>query len=92
MTALLELPYFRDSKDLPAPLPTKSEILTSTNILKGNEPWAFRKVVIVNEVFIAKYGQAKGQIEGGFSRKINFAVLRLAYTQCGKRMTEPNSS
>ncbi|TVY39517.1 hypothetical protein LSUB1_G003957 [Lachnellula subtilissima] len=64
MTALLKLPYFRDSKDLPAPLPTKSEILASTNILKGNEPWAFRKVVVVNEVLIAKYGQAKGQIEG----------------------------
>ncbi|TVY13567.1 hypothetical protein LARI1_G007607 [Lachnellula arida] len=64
MTTPQELPYFRDSEDLPAPLPTKSEILASTNILTGSEPWAYRKVVAVSEFYIAKYGPSNDQIEG----------------------------
>ncbi|TAQ87983.1 hypothetical protein B7494_g3664 [Chlorociboria aeruginascens] len=56
--------YFRNLEDLPAPLPTTSEILASNDIIKGIETWATRKVVGVGKYFIAKYSQSNDQIEG----------------------------
>jgi hypothetical protein len=64
MPTPLHLPYFRSPEELPAPLPTTSEILASTNILKGVEAWATRKVVGVGEHFIVKYSPSNDQIEG----------------------------
>jgi hypothetical protein len=63
-TAPLTIPYFRDPKELPAPLPTSLEILASNDILTGNEPWASRKVVRVGDHFIAKYSKCNDPIEG----------------------------
>ncbi|ELR05846.1 hypothetical protein VC83_09000 [Pseudogymnoascus destructans] len=64
MAQPFQLPYFRDSKELPAPLPSVDEIHSSPNILKGLEAWADRKVVRVGEHFIAKYSPYNDQIEG----------------------------
>jgi len=64
MTTLLRLPYFRNPEELPAPLPTTSEILASNDIIKGIEAWATRKVVGVGEHFIVKYSPSNDQIEG----------------------------
>jgi hypothetical protein len=63
MATPLHLPYFRNPEELPAPLPTTSEILGSNDIIKGIEPWATRKVVGVGEHFIVKYSP-NDQIEG----------------------------
>ena len=59
-----QLPYFRDSKELPARLPSVDEIHASPNILKGLEAWPDRKAVRVGEHFIAKYSPYNDQIEG----------------------------
>lgn len=64
MKATFQLPYFRDPKELPAPLPSVQEILASQNILKGAEAWADRKVVGVGEHFIVKYSHSNDQTEG----------------------------
>ena len=64
MTIPLHLPYFRKLEDLPAPLPTTSQILASNDILKGTEAWATRKVVGVSEHFVVKYSCTNDQIEG----------------------------
>jgi hypothetical protein len=49
---------------LPAPLPTKEEIQASSNIIKGKESWDTRRVVIVGQHFLVKYGQRARQVEG----------------------------
>lgn len=64
MGTSIQLPYFRNPKELPAPLPTTSEILASNDILKGTEVWATRKVVGVGEHFVVKYSPTNDQIEG----------------------------
>jgi Phosphotransferase enzyme family len=64
MTTALHGLYFRNPKELPAPLPTTSEILASNDIIKGIETWATRKVVGVGKHFIAKYSRSNDQIEG----------------------------
>jgi hypothetical protein len=58
------LPFFRNSSELPAPLPTKQEIHDSATILKGTETWATQKVVVVGQHFLVKYGSRTSQIEG----------------------------
>ncbi|KAI9852825.1 MAG: hypothetical protein M1824_001712 [Vezdaea acicularis] len=60
----LQLPYFRDVSELPAPLPTKEEIHASSNVVKGGEIHDFRRVVIVGQHFLVKYGRYAGRIEG----------------------------
>lgn len=64
MEISLSLPYFKKDKDLPAPLPTTSEILASKDIIKGTEAWATRKVVGVGQHFVVKYSPSNDQIEG----------------------------
>lgn len=59
-----QLPYFRDPKELPAPLPSVDQIHASPNVLKGAEAWADRVVVRVGEHFIAKYSPYNDQLEG----------------------------
>jgi hypothetical protein len=61
---MVEHLYLRAASELPAPLPTTSEILASTEIIKGYETWATRKVVGVGEDFIAKYSNSNPAIEG----------------------------
>jgi hypothetical protein len=58
------LPFFRNSSELPAPLPTKQEIHDSATILKGTEIWPTQKVVVVGQHFLVKYGSRTSQIEG----------------------------
>ena len=60
----ISLPFFRNSSELPAPLPTKQEIHDSATILKGTETWATQKVVVVGQHFLVKYGSRTSQIEG----------------------------
>ena len=60
----IPLPFFRNSSELPAPLPTKQEINDSATILKGTETWATQKVVVVGQHFLVKYGSRTSQIEG----------------------------
>lgn len=62
MGSPLQLPYFRDPKELPAPLPSIDEIHTSPHVLK--ETWAQIKVVAVGKHFIVKYSAYNNQIEG----------------------------
>jgi hypothetical protein len=62
--AALQFPFFKPAEELPASLPTVSDILTSEDIIKGTETWATRKVVGVGEHFIAKYGKSNDTIEG----------------------------
>lgn len=64
MGAPLFAQYFRDPTELPASLPTTSEILASKDIIKGTEAWSTRKVVGVGEHFIAKYSPHNEAIEG----------------------------
>ncbi|PVH83758.1 kinase-like protein [Cadophora sp. DSE1049] len=64
MSVPTPLPYRRDTNDLPAELPSTEEILASTEILKGVEAWADRKVVGVGKHFIVKYGAHNDQLEG----------------------------
>ncbi|KAH8812631.1 kinase-like domain-containing protein [Xylogone sp. PMI_703] len=63
MTTSFASLYLRNAEDLPAPLPTTSEILASDDIIKGTEGWATRKVVGVGKHFIAKYSRSNDQIE-----------------------------
>ncbi|KAF4633569.1 hypothetical protein G7Y89_g4551 [Cudoniella acicularis] len=63
MTTPLHLPYFRKPEELPAPLPTTSEILASTDVLKGVEAWATRKVVGIGKHFVAKYSPSNDRTE-----------------------------
>ncbi|RDL38458.1 Uncharacterized protein BP5553_02798 [Venustampulla echinocandica] len=63
-TIPLGIPYFRNPKELPAPLPTTSEIPVSNDIIKGAEAWATRKFVSVGKHFIAKYSPSNDEIEG----------------------------
>ncbi|KAG9244621.1 hypothetical protein BJ878DRAFT_582487 [Calycina marina] len=64
MGEILFAPYFRDSVELPASLPTTLEMLASEEIIKGTEAWSVRKVVGVGEHFIAKYSPHNDAIEG----------------------------
>lgn len=64
MVLQLQLPYFREPKELPAPLPSIDEIHASPNVLNGVEAWATRKVVRVGEHFVVKYGPCNVQLEG----------------------------
>ncbi|ESZ95444.1 phosphotransferase enzyme family protein [Sclerotinia borealis F-4128] len=60
----ISFPYFRPAEELPAPLPTISEILASNDIIKGTDTWATRKVVRISEHFVVKYGKSNDAIEG----------------------------
>lgn len=64
MEAAIQFPYFRGVTELPAPLPTMDETHASTDILKGDEPWADRKVVGLGQYFIVKYGRYRDRLEG----------------------------
>ncbi|RFU35032.1 hypothetical protein B7463_g1266, partial [Scytalidium lignicola] len=64
MTTSLHSLYLSNPEDLPTPLLAVSEILASTDIIKGIETWAARKVIGVGEHFIAKYSRYNDQIEG----------------------------
>lgn len=64
MSVSIRLPYYRNHEELPAPLPSTSEILTSKEIIKGAEEWATRKVVGIGEHFVAKYSSSNDPIEG----------------------------
>jgi hypothetical protein len=64
MDMAFKFPYFRPSDELPAALPTISQIRTSKEILKGAEAHAARKVVGVGGHFIVKYSRHNDQIEG----------------------------
>ncbi|KAI9736740.1 MAG: hypothetical protein M1834_000944 [Cirrosporium novae-zelandiae] len=56
----IQLPYFADTKSLPAPLPTHDEIENS-EVLSG---YGGRRIVRVNQHFIVKYGPGVDLIEG----------------------------
>ena len=64
MSALLFAQYFRDPRELPASLPTTSEILASKDTIKGAETWSMRRVVHVGEHLVAKYSPHNEAIEG----------------------------
>ncbi|KAK6350271.1 hypothetical protein TWF696_006506 [Orbilia brochopaga] len=57
-----QLPYFRDPKELPAPLPSVAEIRASTDLIKGHDGW--KKVVRIREHFIVKYAASLSPTEG----------------------------
>ncbi len=57
----IKLPYFKESKFLPAPLPTTQEIEASTAILGERSA---QKITAVGPYFVAKYGPGTSQIEG----------------------------
>ncbi|CAD6442650.1 7d4cd515-12c9-4fa6-b381-a910fa26c3f7 [Sclerotinia trifoliorum] len=54
--APLQIPYFRNANELPAPLPTTEEILASKEILKGADAWAFKKVLKDNLLLLENNG------------------------------------
>ncbi|KAI9806716.1 MAG: hypothetical protein M1825_006173 [Sarcosagium campestre] len=60
----LQLPYFRNPSELPAPLPTKDEIHASSNIIKGGGSRDTRRVVIVGQHFLVKHGHRARRVEG----------------------------
>ena len=57
------LPWFRDANDLPAPLPSKDQIEAATVEFSGIYA-SSRRVVLVNDIFIVKYGSAVHENEG----------------------------
>lgn len=60
----LPLPYLRDPRDLPAPLPTTEEIRGASNIIKGDDVCDTRRVVTVGCHYLVKYGPRARRIEG----------------------------
>ncbi|KAF1345142.1 hypothetical protein BDV97DRAFT_42125 [Delphinella strobiligena] len=60
----LRLPYQREEKYLPAPIPSVEEIRSSTRFLKKAQFSHDRKVVRVGDHFVAKYGLYNDVIEG----------------------------
>ncbi|OJD11464.1 hypothetical protein AJ78_07770 [Emergomyces pasteurianus Ep9510] len=61
MWAPVQLPYFRNSEDLPGPLPTKEDIRSSTTFLGDR---VAQKMVRVGQHFIVKYGHGASENEG----------------------------
>ncbi|WEW57726.1 hypothetical protein PRK78_003193 [Emydomyces testavorans] len=57
----VQLPYFCDAGDLPAPLPTQEQIKSSTTFLGDH---IAQKIVRVGEHFVVKYGFGTNEIEG----------------------------
>ena len=57
----VELPYFRDTYGLPAPLPTTDEIMASMTLLKDR---LGQKMLRVGQHFVVKYGQDTSEVEG----------------------------
>ncbi|KYK56273.1 phosphotransferase family protein [Drechmeria coniospora] len=58
------LPWFRDDDELPAPLPTKRQIESSTMEFPSIFDPSARRTVLVNGVFVVKYGPAVFENEG----------------------------
>ena len=63
MDCKVEIPFKKDSKSLPAPLPREDQIRDCPNIIHGNEPSADQKVVVIGPYAI-KYGKYLSQLEG----------------------------
>ncbi|EER42869.1 phosphotransferase enzyme family protein [Histoplasma capsulatum H143] len=61
MWAPVQLPYFRNSEDLPGPLPTREDIRSSTTFLGDR---VAQKMVRVGQHFIVKYGCGTSENEG----------------------------
>jgi aminoglycoside phosphotransferase (APT) family kinase protein len=58
----VSLPYFRQRSSLPAPLPTKEKIETSTRDMRPAD--GYRRAVVVGQHFLVKYGPTVDQREG----------------------------
>ncbi|TVY25786.1 hypothetical protein LHYA1_G004602 [Lachnellula hyalina] len=57
----ISLPYYADPRELPCSIPTRDQIESSNNVLVNQSS---RKVVVVGEHFIVKYGGAIDLFEG----------------------------
>lgn len=90
MSVSIRLPYYRKDEELPAPLPSPSDILASKEIIEGAEEWATRKVVGIGEHFVAKYSPSNDSIEGEnllFLERNGLHGFAPRYMQCGRRRT-----